>query len=380
MTTILLNSLDQLPRGASLTIIGRKARNSRLIGVLHSLRPDLIIRWTIDMDSLISCRSGISEISAGEGSAHPLPSADYLLLTTCKSREHRQLSPVGTNWSGKVFVVNPNFYHPFCLAGEDHGMHAAELTRAQDLLFCKEDRSIYDLLLAAIEPKSDLKDIYFQLIKLSGRMGQQYFDFINPAPIRTILEGGVADGWTSVQLLEHFPEAIVYGFDPDSEALGNSFYMEFLSHCGRFHYKPFGLWDKRERLHFEVGEGCMGRIACEPDDQSINYIDTISIDRFVVSTDIQRVDFIKLDIEGAELHAVKGAKETIRRHRPQMAVCVYHQLEHYYRIPFLLDECCTDYIFRAGHYSPFHAFSETVWYAIPKEHFCGTYPAQGRAD
>ena len=44
---------------------------------------------------------------------------------------------------------------------------------------------------------------------------------------------------------------------------------------------------------------------------------------------MERVDFIKMDIEGAEPKALIGAERTIREHRPQLAISVYHDLKHF---------------------------------------------------
>ena len=50
------------------------------------------------------------------------------------------------------------------------------------------------------------------------------------------------------------------------------------------------------------------------------------------------VSFIKLDVEGFELPALRGAKKTICRCRPRMAVCAYHKKEDLIELPkFLLD-------------------------------------------
>lgn len=48
--------------------------------------------------------------------------------------------------------------------------------------------------------------------------------------------------------------------------------------------------------------------------------------------------FIKMDIEGAELDALAGAAETIRRHAPVLAVCVYHAQDHLWRVPLAIHE------------------------------------------
>ena len=44
--------------------------------------------------------------------------------------------------------------------------------------------------------------------------------------------------------------------------------------------------------------------------------------------------YIKFDIEGSELDALDGGRETITRYRPKLAVCVYHLPDHLCAFPF----------------------------------------------
>lgn len=78
-----------------------------------------------------------------------------------------------------------------------------------------------------------------------------------------------------------------------------------------------------------------------------------------------RPDFIKMDIEGAELAALKGGLKTIKKYRPQLAISIYHSNEDFINIPLFLSENLEEYIFSIGHYTP--RITETVLYAIPKE-------------
>ena len=88
---------------------------------------------------------------------------------------------------------------------------------------------------------------------------------------------------------------------------------------------------------------------------------TLTIDDFVAQQGLDRVDFIKMDIEGAETEALKGAEQTIVRCRPKMAICLYHRPKDFVSIPRFLDRVYPDYRFALGHFT-IHA-EETVLYA-----------------
>ncbi len=62
-------------------------------------------------------------------------------------------------------------------------------------------------------------------------------------------------------------------------------------------------------------------------------VQTDSIDNLVGTNRLRRVDFIKMDIEGAEMDALMGAERTIRVHRPRLAISVYHSLDDFVSIP-----------------------------------------------
>ena len=79
----------------------------------------------------------------------------------------------------------------------------------------------------------------------------------------------------------------------------------------------------------------------------------------------ERPTFMKMDVEGAELDALKGATETIRKHRPVLAICLYHKLEDLWQIPLFIDSLGVDYEYRLR----VHAEEcwEIVLYAVPAE-------------
>ncbi len=77
-----------------------------------------------------------------------------------------------------------------------------------------------------------------------------------------------------------------------------------------------------------------------------------------------KIDFIKLDIEGAEEDAIEGAKETILKYKPILAICIYHKAEDWYRVPQKVLSIDSGYKIYLRHYM--EGIFETVLYFIPK--------------
>ncbi len=76
-----------------------------------------------------------------------------------------------------------------------------------------------------------------------------------------------------------------------------------------------------------------------------------------------KVDFIKLDIEGAEQNAINGAKNLISNFKPILAICIYHKAEDWYKIPEQILNMHNDYKIFIRHYT--EGITETVMYFIP---------------
>jgi FkbM family methyltransferase len=64
-----------------------------------------------------------------------------------------------------------------------------------------------------------------------------------------------------------------------------------------------------------------------------SYVETITIDDLVGSNHVSQ---IALDVEGSEQYAISGAKNTIQKSSPTCAVCLYHNLDDYVRLPGLV--------------------------------------------
>lgn len=72
-------------------------------------------------------------------------------------------------------------------------------------------------------------------------------------------------------------------------------------------------------------------------------IDIVKLDDYLAG---QKVTFIKADIEGMEVQALRGARELIKNQKPKMAICIYHLPWDIYKIPMLVKELNCKYKFK----------------------------------
>ena len=89
---------------------------------------------------------------------------------------------------------------------------------------------------------------------------------------------------------------------------------------------------------------------------------TLTIDDLVKKNKIDKIDFIKMDIEGAELPALEGAKKVIKRDKPKLAISAYHKSNDLIAIPKFISSIRNDYNFYLDYYTIIG--DETIVYAI----------------
>ena len=116
-----------------------------------------------------------------------------------------------------------------------------------------------------------------------------------------------------------------------------------------------GAWNKEEILYFAKKSGRNSRLEETGIPVSFNSVDNIVTDE---------VTFLKMDIEGAELKALDGAKNTVAMYKPKLYVCAYHRNEDMFTLPFKIKELYDGYkiYFRQHPYIPAW---ESNFYAIP---------------
>ncbi len=96
-----------------------------------------------------------------------------------------------------------------------------------------------------------------------------------------------------------------------------------------------------------------------------NQFSFVTLDDFMEKHSVPHLDFIKMDIEGSEMQALKGAHITLERFRPKLAISLYHNPVDFLVIPQFLRTCFPFYELYLDHYT-IHE-EETILYARPRD-------------
>jgi FkbM family methyltransferase len=186
------------------------------------------------------------------------------------------------------------------------------------------------------------------------RLEEQYFEeFIDFNKLYNFVDGGSFDGSSTEEFIRKQPlYSNVYVFEPSL----NSYHLIKKKFIDNSKIKLFnkGLWNIETTLYFNSSLGSASKIEINGEVK----IETMTLDSIIDN----KIDFIKLDIEGAEMEAIEGAVQTIKKNKPTMAVCVYHNQSDFISVPKMLKSIHPDYKILLRHYT--QGVFETVMYFI----------------
>ncbi|MEL7624278.1 MAG: FkbM family methyltransferase [Clostridiales bacterium] len=185
---------------------------------------------------------------------------------------------------------------------------------------------------------------------------KQYFDpeIIRFSKNEVFVDAGAYNLETSLKLLEECDSVRkIYAFEPDNA--NSSIIASMIEESGQKNIELIkaGLWSKSDVLRL-LPDGTNSQIA----ENGTDAVQMITLDEAVDD----EVTFIKMDIEGSELEALKGAKKTILKYKPKLAICIYHKPEDFIDIPLYINNILPEYKLYMRHYT--NNTYETVLYAV----------------
>tara|TARA_R110002126_G_scaffold10245_64_gene46699 strand:+ start:2228 stop:3283 length:1056 start_codon:yes stop_codon:yes gene_type:complete len=184
---------------------------------------------------------------------------------------------------------------------------------------------------------------------------------IEHIPHINMIDGGACLGESLDSFKDYFPNRInMLCFEPEHgniHLLKNKINQMQLG--GNVDVIEAGLWCEDTQLRFSSAAASGSNSNCNVDDNGDIVINTRSIDSICAELEFIP-NLIKMDIEGAEVAALEGAKNIITTHKPTLAICLYHHLDDLWVIPQYIRSLRPDYKMSLGHHTK--GWFETVLY------------------
>ncbi len=121
-------------------------------------------------------------------------------------------------------------------------------------------------------------------------------------------------------------DGIVYAFEPDKFNIERIWKNRQLNQdlSDNIKIEELLLWNENKLVDFYEAGTVGSSAVCIPDADKCVKKEAIRIDDWVVKKNIKKLDFIKMDIEGAEIEALDGCVQTIENLKPNFAIASYH--------------------------------------------------------
>lgn len=185
-----------------------------------------------------------------------------------------------------------------------------------------------------------------------------YLNLITPKNKEGIIDAGAFDGDTAGMFALMSPNSSVYSFEPVQRLYAKLVGLsQVLTEIKPVHA---AVWDRSGQIGFQENT-LTPQMSGVSDTTAACSVRATSLDDFIENDGQGKIDFVKMDIEGAELHALKGAENLIKTSKPDLAICIYHKPEHLWRIPLWLKETLPQYHIYIDHKS--HGLTESVCFA-----------------
>jgi FkbM family methyltransferase len=228
--------------------------------------------------------------------------------------------------------------------------HSADYKRCYNSLSDKLSKKIFQSVIS-FRANNNISN----LVGIKSKSEQYFEKFVKfrNQKIRFFDVGGFR-GETTYKLLENFSNIeSAHIFEPSKK---NRQAINISKQLNNISLYKYALTNKNGEKYFADNQDCS-----KVQQNGVLVVATRKMDNFFNLSP----NFIKIDIEGAELSCLRGAKDIIAKLNPTIAIAVYHQPNHIWKIPKIILSYNTNYCIKLRHYS--ENIFETVMYFIPQK-------------
>ena len=341
-----LTSVSDLPGNIELSIFGAGMLGVSLAGALQRDRKDITIRSFVDSNKT--------------GTLNNIPvlnpeiffkrtEKDHLVVVATHFWLREVLTLLQDHGFGNIIIsaIIPEETREY---SEVPDKHLQEIRTIEKKLADPRSKMVWQAVIQGM--RGDMSSLLQMFLTSPGR---QYLDHVILKKKNTVIEGGMFDGTNTRQFAEIVgPEGKVVAFDPLPAHIPDLPPQVIVENMA--------LWKETTTLYL-LEEGA-GSTVSSTQAGNAKPVRAVDLDSYLGG---QRADYIKLDVEGAEMEVLQGAAETIRKHRPQLAVSIYHSPQDFVQVPLKIFSICTGYLFFLGSYSP--SMGDKILIAIPEEKY-----------
>ena len=204
-----------------------------------------------------------------------------------------------------------------------------------------EIEKVFDILADDFSKKVLENEIKF---KLTGNINylteiftnkDEIFKILNLNSNESYLDLGAYRGDTIQEFLHYAKNySHITALEPDKKTFRKL--KEYANDLHDIQLWNMGIWDSDGYVNFENSIGRGSSVSTTGQQKlAVTKIDTLFR--------VQRVSYIKTDVEGAEFQALKGGINTLRRDKPKLNIAIYHRSEDIFTLPHLIHEINPNY-------------------------------------
>jgi len=348
-----LKNLNQIDLNSSIYIYGSGTFGRSFYFSIKAFRPDINILGFLD-----SKRNGeLFELSVIKVNDFANSKKNYHNIIICADSIHwitivNILNEIGI----KSYLVN--LYWDFDVYGKKdiskYNRYKHLIKKVRNIFINQEDKMVWDTITFSMSNNNIERSFEYWDEHKDKTDYYKSMEFNNGD---VVINGGAAFGNDTQYFDDQVGDnGIVYAFDPNMSENNNvkSQSIKII---------PKVLWNKTTQVSF-IMDGTRSRIINDKN-KTHAILPAITIDDFVNNQQLDRLDFIKLDVEGVEMNVLNGGIVSIKKFRPALAISIYHKLEDFFDIPIFLNELLADYVFHIKYFNPYCI--DTIIFAVPIE-------------
>ncbi|MDD6039227.1 MAG: FkbM family methyltransferase [bacterium] len=288
-----------------------------------------------------------------------------------------------TQYSNLVVIIMLGNPSPVCEQLSGMGIRwvtHTDLSIDEELGFSKDEDEIAtkeDVMLSTMDLFADeeSKRIYANALANRIALGMacpwtelysqgEYFEqkFMKLTNQEVFVDCGAYDGDTVLRFAEVVKDyEHIYAFELDKKNYDKM--IKNTEGLNKISYYNKGVFDENTDITYSLGDGAnepMDGISIMKNSGKQQVAQVAKLDDKLGN---KKITFVKMDIEGSEVKALKGMKQIIETQSPKLAICVYHKTSDFWEVPMLIKQYHPEYQLYLRHHFVNNCWG-TVCYAV----------------